>query len=62
MQLTVDPNLRLGIADGGLQTLKAHAYFADFEWDLLERGSMDAPLTATPIRPKKVCYDALTNG
>ena len=63
---------RLGCTGGGITELKAHPWFAGFDWDALEDGRMPAPIQpnindinapskkdiAPFVKPKDVTWDA----
>ena len=45
--LHAKPTKRIGIIKGGIDNIKRHKWFNDFEWDLLFKSSMKAPIIPT---------------
>ena len=42
--MTLDPEQRLGVADGGYETLKAHPFFDGLDWTKLFLGALEPPI------------------
>ena len=51
--LTLDPKARLGCGGNGWKDVKAHPYWKDFPWEVMERAMLPAPIT-----PKKTKMNA----
>lgn len=54
--LQSDPSVRLPMRNGGVQNLKAHAWFSDFDWDALANLTM-----VPPFQPKVLGNKDLQN-
>jgi hypothetical protein len=42
--MTLDPAQRLGVADGGYDTLKVHPFFDGLDWGKLYVGAIEPPI------------------
>ena len=64
--LTHSPTQRLGSLKGGANDVKAHPWFAEFEWDAFENQTMLAPYipkvrTGTCLQSMSRPFDALSS-
>ena len=46
--LTLNPTKRLGCLKGGWDDVRAHAWFANMDWDAMRARSIRAPITPDP--------------